>query len=388
MVAANVPFGATKLDQLMDEAGVALVLATSKHNVQYLLGGYRYHFFVHSDAIGVSRYLPIVGYQAGRLEGSFYVGNEVESDQQEVSAPLWVGEIRNRCWTSRCAALEAADLIRQRGLQSGKIAIERSWIPEDAATMLAQELPHAEFVEATEILDELRAVKRPDELLKLKCASELIVESMLAAMGNAQPGVSREEMFHDIHLEEVRRGLDFDYCLISAGKSPNRTPQTGRWEAGSILSLDSGGNKDGYIGDVTRMAVMGNPTSEMLERLAEIDSIQMAARGPIRAGAIGGAIYEAAEAELSKHVHREKFQFLAHGMGLTSNEAPRLTSTGVVPYPATHRDRPMVAGMVISIETAHVSSIGLVKLEDTVVVTESGWEAYGDDGRGWNGPRR
>ena len=27
---------------------------------------------------------------------------------------------------------------------------------------------------------------------------------------------------------------------------------------------------------------------------------------------------------------------------------------------------------------------GFVKLEDTVVVTETGWEAYGDWGRAWN----
>jgi hypothetical protein len=27
---------------------------------------------------------------------------------------------------------------------------------------------------------------------------------------------------------------------------------------------------------------------------------------------------------------------------------------------------------------------GFIKLEDTVAVTETGWEAFGDQGRGWN----
>ena len=386
MAAPKTPFDAAKLDQLMDQADVALLLATSKHNVQYLLGGYRYHFFVHLDAIGLSRYLPVVGYHSRRLDTSFYVGNEFEADQQEVSEPLWVGEVHNACWTSEASALEAADLIRQRGLQSAKIAIERAWIPNDAAATLARELPQAQFVDATEILDELRAVKRPDELAKLRSASELIVESMLAVMGNAKRGASREELLQALHVEEARRGLDFDYCLMSAGKSYNRTPQTGHWEAGSILSLDSGGNKEGYIGDLTRMAVMGTPTSEMVELLAEVDSVQMAARGAIRAGRLGGVIFEAVEEQLRMHSQRDKIAFLAHGMGLTSNEAPRLTSTGMVPYPATHADRPLEAGMVLSIETTRFSSVGLVRLEDTVVVTESGWDAYGDVGRGWNGP--
>ena len=40
----------------------------------------------------------------------------------------------------------------------------------------------------------------------------------------------------------------------------------------------------------------------------------------------------AAGAASRQHNH---LHFLAHGMGLVSHEAPRLTSSGPVPYPAT-----------------------------------------------------
>jgi hypothetical protein len=41
--------------------------------------------------------------------------------------------------------------------------------------------------------------------------------------------------------------------------------------------------------------------------------------------------------------------------------------------------------MVISIETSiALRRRGFVKLEDTLAVTDGGWEAYGDRGRGWN----
>ena len=78
-------------------------------------------------------------------------------------------------------------------------------------------------------------------------------------------------------------------------------------------------------------------------------------------------------------------RFVAHGIGLIAHEAPRLTATGPVPYSDKHASRPLEAGMVISIET-HVKhpDVGFVKLEDTVAVTDSGWEAFGDWGRGWN----
>jgi hypothetical protein len=49
----SLPFSAAELDALLDQSGADVLLASSKHNVQYLLGGYRYFFFEHSAAIGL-----------------------------------------------------------------------------------------------------------------------------------------------------------------------------------------------------------------------------------------------------------------------------------------------------------------------------------------------
>ena len=67
-VAKSIPFDAARLDNLLAEAGIDALLVTSKHNVQYLLGGYRFFFFDYMDAIGVSRYLPVLVYRRGRPE--------------------------------------------------------------------------------------------------------------------------------------------------------------------------------------------------------------------------------------------------------------------------------------------------------------------------------
>jgi Xaa-Pro aminopeptidase len=56
-----------------------------------------------------------------------------------------------------------------------------------------------------------------------------------------------------------------------------------------------------------------------------------------------------------------------------------------VPDPGYDMDRPLQAGMVLSIETTLMHPRrGFIKLEDTVAVTETGWDAFGDKGRGWN----
>ena len=49
---ATIPFDAARLDRLMEEAGMDVLVATSKHNVQYLLGGHRAFFFDYMDAMG------------------------------------------------------------------------------------------------------------------------------------------------------------------------------------------------------------------------------------------------------------------------------------------------------------------------------------------------
>jgi Xaa-Pro aminopeptidase len=83
--------------------------------------------------------------------------------------------------------------------------------------------------------------------------------------------------------------------------------------------------------------------------------------------------------------HHNHLDFLAHGMGLVSHEAPRLTTRGPVPYPAEDAERPLEAGTVISVETTLMHpSRGFIKLEDTVVVTDTGHEVYGEGARGWN----
>ena len=69
----------------MDEAGIDVLVATSKHNVQYLLGGHRANFFDYMDAIGVTRYLPVFVYPKGAPEKAAYIGHRLENFQTRSS---------------------------------------------------------------------------------------------------------------------------------------------------------------------------------------------------------------------------------------------------------------------------------------------------------------
>ena len=81
--------------------------------------------------------------------------------------------------------------------------------------------------------------------------------------------------------------------------------------------------------------------------------------------------------------HKSYMEFLAHGMGLISHEAPRLVQGRA--YSNYDADKPLETGMVVSIETTMLHpKRGFIKLEDTVAVTDTGWEGMGDEPRSWN----
>jgi Xaa-Pro aminopeptidase len=379
----TVPFNHTRLDEILKNASVDVVLATTRHNVQYLLGGYRYFFFANMDAIGISRYLPIVGYVTGRPDDAFYVGCGNENWGTEVF-PLWIQDVQHTSWSSSDSAHSAATALVKRGLANATIAVESSFIPADALDILRKELPNATFVDTQLLLEELRAVKSADELELVRTASEGIISSMLATFHAVAPGMTKEQIVEQFRREQTTRGLVFDYCLVAAGPSLNRAPSDELWNPGTVLSLDSGGMYHGYIGDLARMAVHGEPTPRMNELMEQVESIQQLVRTVVKAGVRGADIYDVAVPALQRCPDRDNMRFLAHGMGLITHEVPRLTAVGPVPYPADHAETPLQAGNVLSIETwAEDLELGFVKLEDTLIVTEAGYEAPGDEGRGY-----
>jgi Xaa-Pro aminopeptidase len=378
------PFDQDKFDALLADAGVDAVVATTKHNVQYMLGGYRYFFFANMDAIGLSRYLPAFGYVRDRAEDSFYVGCGNEDWGTDVHPP-WVADVQNTSWSSVDTAHAVATALRKRGLDHATVAVESAFIPADCVDVLRAELPGLTVVDAQILLEALRGVKSAAELELVTAASEGIINSMLATFDEVRPGMTKNEIVERFRRHQTNRGLVFDYCLVSVGPSLNRAPSDEVWRPNTVLSLDSGGMFHGYIGDLARMAVHNEPTELMVELMDEIEAVQQAARTVVRAGTRGADIFDVATAQLAESRHRGDMKFVAHGMGLITHEVPRLTSTGPVPYPGDHAEKPLESGNVLSIETwVEDPTVGFVKLEDTLIVTDDGWTAPGDIGRGYN----
>ena len=103
----------------------------------------------------------------------------------------------------------------------------------------------------------------------------------------------------------------------------------------------------------------------------------------MRAGGPGGAVGARALEAMRAGPNAGVTEFFVHGMGLISHEVPFLMDAGH--YQPEDAGRPLEAGMVLSVETTmHHPRRGFIKLEDTVAVTDAGYEMFGERGRGWN----
>src|SRR5690349_1772897 len=188
--ARPLPFDQAKLDGLMDKAGIDVLLLTSKHNIQYLLGGYRFFFFDFMDAIGVSRYLPVMIYRKGRPDQAAYFGNGLETYERQLDK-FWPATVETKSWGTLDVIRLAADHLKKLG-PVRTIGVEMGFLPADAHAALRDAAPNCEIVDALLPLERLRAVKTPEELALLKKASEGVVESMLTVIGSNGPGSTKK----------------------------------------------------------------------------------------------------------------------------------------------------------------------------------------------------
>ena len=203
----------------MAERGTGPVLATTRHNVRYLTGGCYHHFVERTGRSGHAQYLSVVG-QTADLRQAFHVGGGDEATLIARFGGLWIEErltaVRRQAMTAG-STLQGASALERRGLAGARIGVEFPFLPADAFEALRRRLPSATFVDASPLLGELRAIKRPDELDLLRRSHRIMGEAVAAAMTGVRPGASTQELAAAVERGVGARGAAFLYCLASVG---------------------------------------------------------------------------------------------------------------------------------------------------------------------------
>lgn len=259
-----------------------------------------------------------------------------------------------------------------------------------------------EIIDPATIVHEMRLIKGEGELALMREAAAISKEAHIAAMRATKPGLYEYEI-EAIYREIFRkRGAERVAYAPIVGSGPNATilhyhSNNRRMQKGELLLVDAGCEYGYYASDVTRTwPVSGKftePQREIYEIVLEAEqasiervkpgatldeihqvSVDIIVDGLLRLGLLQGDRAKIIEEQLYKpfYMHRT-----SHWLGMDVHDVGFYFKDG--------KPRPLEPGMVLTVEPGiYISSsnesvperyrgIG-VRIEDDIVVTESGYE--------------
>jgi Xaa-Pro aminopeptidase len=234
---------------------------------------------------------------------------------------------------------------------------------------LQDAMPGTRFRRATDVTGPLRIVKDAAEVDALRAAARAVDE--IAVAMRQRPFAGRTEA--QVHRELVERMLDAgheraNFAIVAAGEngaSPHHEPGARVIDEGDVVLCDFGGTMRGYCSDITRMFVVGEASSEVIDTYAVLVEAQEAGVQAARVGVACEAVDAAARDVIGAaglgewFVHRT-----GHGIGMEAHEDPYVVAGNVAPLEPGH---------AFSVEPGiYLPGRFGLRLEDIVVASEAG----------------
>jgi Xaa-Pro aminopeptidase len=271
-----------------------------------------------------------------------------------------------------------AALLRRES--PARIGIEAAYLPvarfNAISAALASSGTAATVLPTERLVERARLIKDAAEIAALREGARRLEQVARAVPGYVREGRTERAIAADIDAAVRDAGFSrpaFETIVASGPNSalPHARPTDRTLAGGDPTVLDFGGVYDGYCVDLTRTVQLGAPSAALARLYDAVAEAQRAAIGAVGPGVRASAIDAAARAVLERHGLAEAFGHgTGHGLGLEVHEEPRISR------PAGRLvDQVVEPGMVFTIEPgAYVPGVGGVRLEDDVLVTDTGCE--------------
>jgi Xaa-Pro aminopeptidase len=235
---------------------------------------------------------------------------------------------------------------------------------------LATSLDGHELVATTGLVEQLRRVKEPAEVARIRTACAIADDAFGHLLPRLAAGITERDFALELEVEMRRRGASgnsFDPIIASGPNAamPHARPTDRRVEPGELVVIDFGCVVDGYCSDMTRTVSVGDPGPDARRLWDVVRDSQWAGRAAVRAGTDCATVDRACREVIEAAGWGDAFVHgTGHGVGLEIHEAPRVA--------ASARDT-LEVGSVVTVEPGvYLPGVGGVRIEDTVVVTADG----------------
>ncbi len=348
---------ASRVDRLrgsLEGAGCDALLVTHLTNIRYLTG------FTGSAALLLLRPGSVTFVTDGRYEE--------QASGQLTAAGVGAEVVIGRSTAAQREALSARVPKASRlGLESEHV----TWA--DQRRYAGEWFPGVDLVASTQLVEELRLVKDDGEVARIEAACGIADAALAAVAPRLEHGPTEAEFALALDTEMRRQGADdvsFETIVAAGpnGSRPHHSPSGRRIEQGDLVVIDFGALIDGYHSDMTRTLAVGGPGAldETQARMVSVvREAQAAGVAAVRSGASTLEVDAACRAVIADAGWADAFVHgTGHGVGLDIHEAPRVS---------WDVDAMLAPGHVVTVEPGvYLPGHGGVRIEDTVVVTESG----------------
>jgi Xaa-Pro aminopeptidase len=226
-----------------------------------------------------------------------------------------------------------------------------------------------ELEPAGDLVEDLRAVKTPEEVERIAAAAELADGVYGWALERGLAGKTERDVARACEARIRELGAEPSFPPIVAaganGALPHAEPGERAIGGGELVVFDMGALLDGYCSDCTRTFATGEPGDEAREVYELVRQAQAAGLEAVRAGVSGKDADAVPREVIAAAGHGERFGHgTGHGVGLEVHEGPRL---GVSSEDALRE------GNVVTVEPGvYLPGRFGVRIEDLVVVTADG----------------
>lgn len=254
--------------------------------------------------------------------------------------------------------------------QSDNLALDGDYFSYTEQCALAAALPHAAWKNVN--LVGLRAVKTPEEMQLIRRAVAISDEAFLQLLPHIRAGRKESELAAELEYNMRKLGStkpSFETICASGKRSalPHGVASDKVVEEGDFITFDFGATYGGYCSDITRTVVVGKAAPWQKEIYDIVLQANLLGEKTLKAGLTGIHVDGAVRDFIGSKGYGPNFGHgLGHGVGLDIHEKPVLNRANGQPLPA---------GAVVTIEPGiYLPDKGGVRIEDTVLVTETGCE--------------
>ena len=312
-----------KLRAASAKAGHDALVAFSQDNVTYTAG-----FLVPSHAS--NRFRRTIAVVAGEQFATQIVVNVEENLAKQRSR---FSDIRAYNQFTQDATDVLADVLLEAGVGSGQIAIELDYMPAQDYIRLRERLPRAKFVPCRELYFNARMIKTDAEIAVLKDVGALTDRVIGEVLREVRPGMTEKLVAQIIGNKMLEGGCDSLKCQVGSGVRSgitNCAPTDKVIEKDDIVRVEILGDMKFYRSNVTRTAVLGNPSDEQRHIWDVMIGARETCKAMLKPGTAVADLYRVYVKYLRDRGIEPTLKFLGHGIGQTIHEEPYITDTRTV----------------------------------------------------------